>query len=75
MCERCEARAQDPRARAIQEFTVLEWIPRVNPETQTVYVHQAYASDGRLLRWKALNLKRETRVAAVRTVEIEVVNN
>lgn len=79
MCERCEAKANDPRARALQDITVLEWIPRVklddNAEAPTVYVHQTYSTDGRLLRWKALNHKRNDKIAAVRTVEIEVCSN
>jgi hypothetical protein len=75
MCERCEAKANDPRARALQDITVLEWIPRVDPGNHTVYVHQTYADDGRLLRWKALNMKGDDKIAAVRTIEIEVCAN
>lgn len=75
MCERCNWKDNSPYAQAIQEFSILEWIPRVDPAKQPVYIHQSFGSDNRVLRWRALNLRGDDAVAAVRTIEFEVVNN
>lgn len=75
MCDRCDWKETSPFANAIQEFSILEWIPRVDPEKQPVYVHQAFGMDSRVLRWRALNLRGDDKIAAVRTVEFEIVNN